>query len=253
MLFLILPALSSTLCTRSTQDFPAKPVLNLSLSGIGAATLAAGWLVPQQKHAPYQTVLDANVPLHRQESAAEASDALLISLSVAAGVHGVALGGICWWKQHSLSSLYPVLEAAEMGLLATGPNLLTKKLAGRPRPYTQGDGFGNEDDDYQSFYSGHTATSAAATTLMAGFWARSLTDRRWVWGSAQLLAGAAGGLGVGALRVEAARHYWSDVAVGTAAGTLAGFLPLLPDYLGVSWHSLTLVPTADGWAVSGIF
>ena len=253
MLFLILPALASPFCVRASQPVGFKPALDLALTGAGAGTFLVGRLIPQHEASPWVPPLDRDVPTHPDENAARASDDLLIGLSAAAVVNGGLIGGICWGNQRSLASLYPILEVVEMEALANGPNQLLKRAVGRPRPYTQGDGFTGKDDDFQSFYSGHTTNSAATTSLMAGMWARSLTDRRWVWASAQILAGTAGGLGVGSLRVMAARHYWSDVMVGTGAGVLAGFLPFLPDYLNRNGLELTILPMPDGWMLSGRF
>ena len=70
-----------------------------------------------------------------------------------------------------------------------------------------------DGSDYDSFPSGHSSTSfAAAATL----------QNRYGWKAgipAQLVAAF-----VGVARVQAHKHYWSDVMIGAAIGEATGFL-----------------------------
>jgi membrane-associated phospholipid phosphatase len=92
-----------------------------------------------------------------------------------------------------------------------------KMLALRNRPYTQTPGFvSSKTDDHFSFFSGHSAiTATAATTaiLMALNQPNMST-----WGKAA--AYSAGGLALttAILRVEAGKHYPSDVVTGILVG-----------------------------------
>ena len=92
-----------------------------------------------------------------------------------------------------------------------------KMLALRNRPYTQVPGFvSSKTDDHFSFFSGHSAiTATAATTaiLMALNQPNMST-----WGKAA--AYSAGGLALttAILRIEAGKHYPSDVVTGILVG-----------------------------------
>ena len=92
--------------------------------------------------------------------------------------------------------------------------------AGRPRPYTHfGTAQRNRPWDNISFFSGHVtygfAVSAATTTVL---WLRrsKLTP-------AVFSAGLALSLASGYLRIAADKHYFTDVLVGAAVGTLVGW------------------------------
>lgn len=80
-------------------------------------------------------------------------------------------------------------EALRMGV-TLGASELTKRLVHRERP---------DHSDHKSFYSMHTAMAGQA----AGW--------RYEIGIPLMAVAAIG-------RVQAKRHYWSDVAVGAAAG-----------------------------------
>lgn len=98
-----------------------------------------------------------------------------------------------------------------------------KKIARRPRPYAHrhdpppgerpGAALG-------SFFSGHASSSfcmAVATGTIA--FARKEKNAGWILGSGLTLAAA-----TGTLRIAADRHYFTDVLVGAAVGSAAGFL-----------------------------
>ena len=92
-----------------------------------------------------------------------------------------------------------------------------KMLALRNRPYTQTPGFvSSKTDDHFSFFSGHssiTATAATTAILMALNQPNMST-----WGKAA--AYSAGGLALttAILRIEAGKHYPSDVVTGILVG-----------------------------------
>jgi membrane-associated phospholipid phosphatase len=101
----------------------------------------------------------------------------------------------------------------------------TKKIARRPRPYTRsGDpppGVSLDSEEARvSFFSGHSSSSfcmAVATGTIA--FARKEKNAGWVLGSGLALAAT-----TGYLRIAADRHYFTDVLVGAAVGSAAGFL-----------------------------
>ena len=107
-----------------------------------------------------------------------------------------------------------LLQQAAVGLL--------KSAVGRTRPYVYNDD-PRIDPAYKqtryarrSFPSGHTATAFAAAVFTGEVYAKlnpGDSSRHWVRGG--MLAAAAA---TGWLRVEAGRHFLSDVVVGAAVG-----------------------------------
>jgi membrane-associated phospholipid phosphatase len=92
-----------------------------------------------------------------------------------------------------------------------------KMLALRNRPYTQTPGFvSSKTDDHFSFFSGHSAITATAATT-AILMALNQPDMS-TWGKAA--AYSAGGLALttAILRIEAGKHYPSDVVTGILVG-----------------------------------
>ncbi len=87
-----------------------------------------------------------------------------------------------------------------------------KVLTGRERPSKWG-----ANDDYHSFFSGHSSltASAAATTLYYAYNVNNAPPH------AKVLGWTAAGLSLatGIMRIEAGKHYPSDVLVGWAIGT----------------------------------
>jgi len=149
-------------------------------------------------------------------SAGRASDVSLAGLvgvggllTVRAGPPGVARGD---------AAVYT--DALALTLAVTN---WTKALAHRSRPvlYTSGAvAAADVRDNRQSFPSGHTsmAFAAATTYLMI---ARREHRRHATRNAVLLYVGAAG---VGALRLEAGRHFPTDVAGGAALGSAVGWL-----------------------------
>jgi membrane-associated phospholipid phosphatase len=120
------------------------------------------------------------------------------------------------WRR-LLEDLIMIVEAAGLsGILYQVAAIAT----GRPRPYVH---FGTAPHhrpwDNISFFSGHVtysfAVSAAATTVL---WLRQskLTP-------AALSVGLALSMANGYLRIAADKHYFTDVLVGAAVGTLVGW------------------------------
>ena len=102
---------------------------------------------------------------------------------------------------------------------------LTKYAVRRPRPRTYaGDPADIQNTDgYLSFYSGHTSLVMAAMAASAVTLQKRHGEGVWPW-----IVGAALGVAVAAQRVAAGQHFYTDVAVGFAAGTATGIaVPLL--------------------------
>ena len=95
---------------------------------------------------------------------------------------------------------------------------LVKILVQRSRPYANGAGYvnnGNKDDHY-SFFSGHSAITAAAasTALIYAFRNNQSASVKYVSLGTGLLA-----LTTATLRIVAGKHYPSDVLTGILFGT----------------------------------
>lgn len=75
-------------------------------------------------------------------------------------------------------------------------------------------------DNFKSFFSGHTSTVAAMSFLYANMYAQYNPNSKlkpMMWTLAALMP-----LTTGFLRFKAGKHYWTDIIVGYAVGTLCG-------------------------------
>lgn len=119
---------------------------------------------------------------------------------------------------------------AETMLLAHVAKALTKSLVFRPRPYMYFEGYPQKyvdsGDWHNSFPSGHTTMAFAAagftTFVFATYFPNSLWNIPVAIGSYSLAATIA------ILRIYSGNHFFSDVLVGAAIGTVIGIgVPLL--------------------------
>ena len=110
--------------------------------------------------------------------------------------------------------------------LTTGLTALTKELVKRKRPFVYnpnaplGDKYSK--DAKASFWSGHTAISAASMFFIAKVWTDYHPNSKYkplFWTGAAVLPAV-----VGLCRVGAGKHYYTDVLTGYAIGTLVGIL-----------------------------
>jgi membrane-associated phospholipid phosphatase len=147
---------------------------------------------------------------------------VMVSLGLGAGVALASSASCESWK--------PSIEFAYVAAWNLGINTMSKKLVGRPRPYTEGAGFGGsqgEAEDYRSFYSGHTSNTSLGVTYALGTLMRAKESKPILRIVIPTAAGLAAGFGTGSQRVAGGRHYWSDVAVGALAGTVFGMAPFV--------------------------
>ncbi len=91
-----------------------------------------------------------------------------------------------------------------------------KIILGRARPTNQDDNYNFQffefDDDYNSFPSGHTTIAFAISSVIAG-----RIDRWWAYVGAYGLSAS-----TAYARMYKNRHWFSDVVMGAAVGTLSG-------------------------------
>lgn len=135
------------------------------------------------------------------------------------------------------------LHATEAVVVGQMVNMTLKVLAGRARPrrdpdnpFNFGLGRGLEGDLYQSFPSGHTAAAFATAAALTHEIAEGDPDARLLVGTV-LYTGA--GL-VGISRMYENWHWASDVVMGAAIGSFAGwktvrYLHSRPDNPGDRW------------------
>ncbi len=117
-----------------------------------------------------------------------------------------------------------IVASMESALWAESTVHLVKALAGRKRPvlYTDaGIEVAHVVSNQRSLPSGHAATAAALATSYCLTRRKLSSDNSPGWRCWLAVAGA---VGVGVLRVAAAKHYPSDVLAGFAAGTATAFV-----------------------------
>jgi membrane-associated phospholipid phosphatase len=116
-----------------------------------------------------------------------------------------------------------ILETLSINYLL---NNVVKFAVRRPRPYVYNSDFSIEErtksDAALSFYSSHTATSFSMATATSYIYTLRHPDSPMVipiWIGTHALAAV-----TGFLRVQAGKHFWSDVLVGAAVGSAIGLV-----------------------------
>lgn len=115
----------------------------------------------------------------------------------------------------------------ETHALNSSLHLAVSAMSNRIRPFVYHPDIAIEDKTIsgttESFYSGHTSTTAAASFFMAKVYSDyhpELGNKKyWVFGAATIPP-----LVVGALRVKAMKHFPTDVATGLVVGAAMGIL-----------------------------
>lgn len=213
--------------------------LGLGLLSHELAPLTCRWCAPPAIDDKVQSALlwkDA-------QAAATASDVL--SGVLPAGL--LAFGFFSARGAGDQDAFWPdTLVVAEAVTIAGALNVGTKYLAGRQRPYAWYGRQPSYDDPYDrnvSFYSGHTSMAfASATAAGTVYLMRGYKGAPWVLG---------GGLAVAAftgyLRIAADKHWFTDVVVGAAVGSLVGWaVPYLFHRSGASGAQGTAIMPAPG-------
>lgn len=109
-----------------------------------------------------------------------------------------------------------------IGITQIETNLL-KSLVHRPRPFVYNPNAPmrekRKSDATCSFYSGHTAMSAATCFFAAGIYTGYKPGNEWVWAAA-----AVPPLVTGFFRYKSGKHFFTDVLVGFVVGAANGYL-----------------------------
>lgn len=142
-----------------------------------------------------------------------------------------------------LDTILPMVESVAVAELATQ---VVKFSVGRARPFARFTNPPPNDDNNLSFWSGHSvlafsAVSGAATVAHL----RHSGTERWIWGIGLPLATA-----TAYLRMGGDKHYFTDVAIGTAVGLASG---LAIPRLVLRGGDAVLLPQPNGVAVVGSF
>lgn len=145
------------------------------------------------------------------QKADEMSDILREASLYANGVTGVSRYGLALYRRSPYTAASGVAMSLTAASLTSGITGYFKHSVGRERP---------DDSDTKSFPSGHTSTASLAATLAAkNVEALPLPN----YGKIGLKTGfAALTYGTGWARVEADKHYLSDILAGAALGHFLG-------------------------------
>lgn len=162
---------------------------------------------------------DRSAIFNQSKSAKISSDVLNISFSLAPALLFIDKKARSEWK-------YIVPMWAEVYGLTFGLTAMTKELVQRKRPYVYNE---NVDiskkvskDATSSFFSGHTSLTAASTFFMAKVYADLHPDSKFkplMWTGAAIVPAL-----TGLCRYKAGKHYFTDILVGYAVGSVVGIL-----------------------------
>lgn len=218
---------------------PVGPLEGTSLGvlAVGAGLYGVSAGLPQHEGQDWRAPVDAGVRDTLDGSWQGPADALLVTSLGAVAVVGIVAETVgCGSRSaHPLAEAGSHLaEAVGTGLATYGTTSIIKKTVGRPRPYVRGTGLLGDEDDWQSFPSGHTSMSTFGFAHGAMGIARAAdvdAPYRLVVG---LAAGSLGGLTTGWMRVRGGMHHWSDVLAGYGIGL--GYA-LVPTALDLIWDA----------------
>jgi len=137
-------------------------------------------------------------------------------------------------------------------LLVSGLTTLTKSLVLRPRPYVYNEGVADLDKVGKkarfSFFSGHASVTAANCFFFASVFSDYFPDSKLkpiVWSIAVATPAI-----TAYLRVEAGKHFPSDVIVGYAVGAAIGFLIPKLHQPANKMGKLSILPGINSAAIS---
>ncbi|MEO8590745.1 MAG: phosphatase PAP2 family protein [Flavobacteriales bacterium] len=197
----------------------------IAIGGMGVAFLGFGaWQADRNQDRVPPVVDLATIPMFDRVATRQWS---LPAHHASNVLFGVALGAsiaVSIVNQNGEQPLLPVAIIAESGLLSAGLTNTVKELVRRPRPYLYNPdappGAVKGEEDYVSFWSGHTANTAAMTFSCASMVQRS--DASPGLKTATWIGAAVAPAAMGYLRVKAGRHFPTDVLTGYAVGALVG-------------------------------
>ena len=147
------------------------------------------------------------------------SDGLLITTA--------ALPGLILFDSNINSDIIDISTMYLQTMLIAGTvPYLTKAIVQRYRPFIYQPNVDfeikNDADGRRSFFSGHSATSFASAVFFAKVYSDYYPNSKYlpiVWGTSLILAST-----VAILRVEAGKHFLSDIITGAIFGSVVGYV-----------------------------
>ena len=242
------------------SPYELKPTTDYSLIGIGALTLTSGYILESNTQIlsdqeifslnPVDVnAFDRNAINNFSESALQTSDLLL---------YGSMLAPLSLLLDKKVRQdwLTVGVMGVEVLMITYGVTSTTKASVLRTRPYAYNPDVSlelkQEPDARYSFFSGHTAVSASVTFFAAKVFSDMNPNSKWkplVWVGAAVVPAATGWA-----RVEAGKHFPTDVVAGYVVGAAIGyFIPVLHLKKDVSKATLNLEPHSNGLALRLVF
>ena len=182
-------------------------------------------------------------------TAGTASDYVLLGMTV--------LPVVFLSEHHLKSDIIPLaIMAAEAYLFNYGVTTICKNLAKRVRPYAYNPEVPHEEktgaDTRESFFSGHTSQTAAATFLFANVIKDYHPNMRPGLKRAMWIFAATVPAVEGYLRVQAGKHFPTDVITGYIIGATSGWLiPRLHRYQKTRYkYEIGFLPSREGMMMS---
>ncbi len=216
---------------------------------VPAATEAA-WVSPIWIDTAFRNGLRLTSQARRSRAATVSDTLLVASILQPALVDSLLVAGMVDRSRDVATQLEGInMQTYALTLLF---NASAKRLFARQRPYVIGcvEDIGHSDrcespDRFRSYYSGHSAISAASAGLVCAHHTHLPLYGSVAGDTAACIAALTGTLSTGLLRVAADRHWATDVLTGHIVGLLAGYL--LPSLL--YYHSFrrreAIEPAAD--------
>lgn len=204
-----------------------KPAREATIAGLGITFNGIGYLQERQHltASPSMITLWKVPPMDRIATRqwslnAHRTSNVLFGIAVGASLATAVV------NQHGERPLVPVVIIAETGLLTAGITNTVKELVRRPRPYLYNPDVPTSaydpQNDQVSFWSGHTANTAAISFACASLVQRS--DASPGLKTATWIGAATAPAVMGYLRVRSGRHFPTDVLTGYLFGAAMGVL-----------------------------
>ena len=206
--------------------------VSLGFGALSELVVTTGEIIPQQPQASSRLLAIDRLALRKHESTAGPTSSIGALLALAYAVIDPVASGYRDGASAGLVDAVIYAEALSLTWAATNIAKLTVRRP-RPRAYQEQERlyriYGMDDapsisetDTALSFFSGHTALTAAVTSTATylAFTRSPGTARPWI----TLLGGTALTIFVGVQRVRAGAHFPTDVIAGTMAGAGIGLL-----------------------------
>ena len=248
------------LFTHAQSPYEIKPATDYSLIGAGALTLTTGLILEKNTTTLSGVEILALSPndvngfdrptiYNSSESAREISNVLLYGSLIAPL-------SLLLDKKARQDWVTVGVMGIEVLMITYGVTSTTKTLALRTRPFVYNPDASfelkREADARYSFFSGHTAASASVTFFAAKVFSDMHPNSKWkplVWVGAAVIPAATGWA-----RVEAGKHFPTDVITGYVVGAAIGyFIPVLHLKKEDAKASLSLEPHGNGMALRLVF